>query len=271
MTVHTSLLHTRTATVLDAGDGAELCLGMIATSLPPQCGGPELVGWDWSQWSGAYEDVAGVRWGEFVLTGVYDATVFAFTPSTVKPWDASTAQQPEDPSLPDFTTPCDAPEGGWRVLDPARTTIEAMDRAFQHAAQLDGYAASWVDRARVPVSGPGASPEEQLEATAVQPELTIVNVTVVGDRAAAEESLREIWGGMLCVTTAQRTEAELQRIVDELLPRTEDIRMLSVVNDGMSGTVVLDVVHDDGALQAEMDERYGEGVVEVVSALTPVD
>lgn len=47
--------------------------------------------------------------------------------------------------------------------------------------------------------------------------------------------------------------------------------MLSVVNDGMSGTVVLDVVHDDGALQAEMDERYGEGVVEVVSALTPVD
>ena len=76
---------------------------------------------------------------------------------------------------------------------------------------------------------------------------------------------------MLCVTTAQRTEAELQRIVDELLPRTEDIRMLSVVNDGMSGTVVLDVVHDDGALQAEMDERYGEGVVEVVSALTPVD
>lgn len=122
------------------------------------------------------------------------------------------------------------------MLDPARTTIEAMDRAFQHAAQLDGYAASWVDRARVPVSGPGASP-----------------------------------GGMLCVTTAQRTEAELQRIVDELLPRTEDIRMLSVVNDGMSGMVVLDVVHDDGALQAEMDERYGEGVVEVVSALTPVD
>jgi hypothetical protein len=35
----------------------------------------------------------------------------------------------------------------------------------------------------------------------------------------------------------------------------------------MDGHVLVDVVHDDGSLQAWCDEEYGEGVVLVTSAL----
>ena len=34
-------------TVLDAGTGPELCLGAVAESYPPQCGGPALEDFDW--------------------------------------------------------------------------------------------------------------------------------------------------------------------------------------------------------------------------------
>ncbi|QTV79535.1 hypothetical protein [Microbacterium sp. NIBRBAC000506063] len=51
------------ATVLDDGSGPELCLGGVMESHPPQCGGPALTGWDWSDWEGHYEEASGVRWG----------------------------------------------------------------------------------------------------------------------------------------------------------------------------------------------------------------
>jgi hypothetical protein len=58
-------------TVIDEGKGkgAKLCLGAVLTSLPPQCGGPTLVGWDWADHEGEYEQSRGVRWGVFVVTG----------------------------------------------------------------------------------------------------------------------------------------------------------------------------------------------------------
>ena len=44
------------ATVIDAGSGAELCLGGVDESLPPQCDGPPLVGWDWADHDGDFEE-----------------------------------------------------------------------------------------------------------------------------------------------------------------------------------------------------------------------
>jgi hypothetical protein len=70
-------------TVLDDGDGAELCLGVVLTSLPPQCGGLKLLGWDWQQHDGEYTEQSGVRWGEFIVSGGYDAEADAFTPTHV--------------------------------------------------------------------------------------------------------------------------------------------------------------------------------------------
>ena len=50
-----------TGTLIDSGGGPTLCVGAVATSLPPQCGGPIVDGLDLSGWS---EEAQGVRWGE---------------------------------------------------------------------------------------------------------------------------------------------------------------------------------------------------------------
>jgi len=63
------------AMVLDDGR-PELCLGAIAESWPPQCGGPPIKGWDWSAHDGAFDQQGDVRWGEFMLTGTWDGTTF---------------------------------------------------------------------------------------------------------------------------------------------------------------------------------------------------
>ena len=70
---------TRTpATVMDTGS-PELCLGAVAESYPPQCSGPAVVGWDWADHGGAFEQVGDVRWGEFVVAGRWDGTSLTLT------------------------------------------------------------------------------------------------------------------------------------------------------------------------------------------------
>ncbi|MBZ5737582.1 hypothetical protein [Nocardioides mangrovi] len=71
------LLRTRGALeVIDRGDGPVLCVGVVATSLPPQCDGPALAGWSWREHRGGFESRAGVRFGSFALTGTYDGDTF---------------------------------------------------------------------------------------------------------------------------------------------------------------------------------------------------
>jgi len=48
-------------TVLDDGDGPELRLGGVAESLPPQCGGTKVLGWDWADIEDQ-ESLAGTTW-----------------------------------------------------------------------------------------------------------------------------------------------------------------------------------------------------------------
>ncbi|MDN4160072.1 hypothetical protein [Nocardioides abyssi] len=63
------------ATVMDTGEGApELCLGPVAESWPPQCGGPALVDWDWRAVQGVFERSGTTRWGMFSVTGTWDGT-----------------------------------------------------------------------------------------------------------------------------------------------------------------------------------------------------
>ncbi|NYE20408.1 hypothetical protein [Microbacterium immunditiarum] len=250
-------------TVLDDGDGAELCLGAMAASYPPQCGGPSLVGWDWSRYVGEFEDAAGVRWGSFILTGTYDADADAFTPIEVA--SGADYEWPQV-DMTDFASPCPDPDGGWRVLDEAKATFEAMNATFELAARLDGYATAWMDQSPNPAarSGDSAGSETGMN----DPLLTIVNVRVTGDPAVAEAELREVWGGMLCVTQATRTAAELQAIRTEMMASTPGV--LSAGENGLAGTVDVTVVYDDGRLQARCDAEYGPGVVRITSALVPV-
>lgn len=58
-------------------DLVELCLGPVAESYPPQCGGPAITNWDWASVDGMFEEEGDVRWGMFAVTGTWDGTAFA--------------------------------------------------------------------------------------------------------------------------------------------------------------------------------------------------
>ena len=259
------LLTTRGAvTVIDRGDGAHLCLGGVAESLPPQCAGVPLVEWDWSALDGEYEQQSGVRWGDFAVTGSYDADAGQFTPVEIVP-AAEIPEPPDSPSDEPIGTPCADPDGGWRVVDESRVSLDDFHAATAHASTVEGYAATWVDMSRNPAAG--ADPlDPAVEAQLSDPRYTILNVAVAGDPAAAEASIRALWGGMLCVTRAERTEAELVALLQEII---DGPGVLGGGVDGIAGTVGITVVHDDGSLQEELDDRHGEGLVIVSSALVP--
>jgi hypothetical protein len=66
------------ATVMDTGS-PELCLGPVAESYPPQCGGPPLTDWDWADHEGTYDEQGDVRWGTYLVTGTWDGTSMTAT------------------------------------------------------------------------------------------------------------------------------------------------------------------------------------------------
>ncbi len=61
-------------------DGAapSFCLGPVAESYPPQCGGPAIVGWDWDAVDGE-ESASGVTWGAYAVQGTWDGTRLTVT------------------------------------------------------------------------------------------------------------------------------------------------------------------------------------------------
>jgi len=155
-------------TVMDTGTGpVELCLGAIAESYPPQCGGPAIPDWDWSAASvkGMFEQQGTIRWGTFAVTGTWDGEEFGVT---------------------------DAISGAlYDPMMPSATPTPSPARAY--------------------------------------------------------------------------TDAELQEIATEVgdLPGAQGAY-------GADGHVFLDVIYDDGSLQAWDDEEYGESVVLVTPALLDV-
>jgi hypothetical protein len=149
-------------------------------------------------------------------------------------------------------TPCDEPAGGWRVHDPRRTTYESLDATAVRARRLAGYPGLWLDQPR----------------GNTDPTRLVLNFAFTHDLAARERDLRETWGGALCVSEAPRTERELLRIQDAAAAAAG--RGFLSASSG-HGVVRLEVIHDDGSLQARFDEEYGDGVVDVSSALTPAD
>lgn len=62
-------------------DLVELCLGPVAESYPPQCGGPAITNWDWKSVDGMFEQQGDVRWGTFAVTGTWDGTAFTVSES----------------------------------------------------------------------------------------------------------------------------------------------------------------------------------------------
>ena len=89
-------------TVMDTDttdDLVELCLGPIAESYPPQCGGPAIPNWDWASVEGMFEEQGTIRWGAFAVTGTWDGK--AFTVSDAIPAALYDPMPEEPPTYPD--------------------------------------------------------------------------------------------------------------------------------------------------------------------------
>jgi len=107
-------------TVMDTGS-PELCLGPVAESYPPQCGGPELVGWDWAAHEGTYDQEGDVRWGTYALTGTWDGTSFTAT-------DAVPGAL-YDPAMP-TPTPTPTPATAYDAAELEQIATELQDQEW---------------------------------------------------------------------------------------------------------------------------------------------
>ena len=240
-------------TVIDKGEGRpELCLGGVMESYPPQCsGGVPLIGWDWSDVEG--EETSGqVSWGDYEITGRYDRkslTVLEAGPP------ASPPPESEDP----FESPCEEPADGWETPDPERTRESDREITIKAAEQAEDFSGAWID-----YIGKG-------EPTEFGDNPEILNLAFTGDLDDHEAEARKTWGGALCVAEFERTYDRLRDIQDEFGNANEfGLEVLNTSVDVMENVVDIGVVVIDPATLERIDERYGEGTVEVEAQLEPI-
>lgn len=247
-------LYEGTGLVLDAPErDPEFCLGGVNESLPPQCGGIPMLGWDWSEVDGE-DSAAGTTWGQFNVVGAYDGETF--TVHEVGP-----PKQPESGDSDPIGTPCPEPARGWVAADPARASQEDVVDAQREATGEPDFAGLWVDYYG---ESPGGPTEED-------PGDIILNVAFTGDLERHERELRELWGGPLCVTQHNHTLRELQKIQNTFPADEFELETLWSSLDVVGGMVEIGVVVVDEETRHRIDERYGEGVVQLEPALKPID
>jgi hypothetical protein len=260
-------LYEADGTVLeDASHGPELCLGGIALSLPPQCGGVPLANWDWDAVDGE-QSGSGTTWGEFHVVGTYDDGVLTVTEvGPAKPDGVDAAAG----SVRSFATSCPEPAAGWQAVEPGLELEEDFAAGAAIAQARPDHVALWVDYA-------GDLTAEEVDQMMVDgtPVAKIMNVVVTGDLAATEAAIRKAWLGPLCVVQHDgKTQKELQAIRAEAERFVQEELGLEMTwsSEGDVGLaaeigVVIDV---DGAGQAELEARYGPGMVKLFPGLRPV-
>lgn len=239
-------------TVLESPDhGAELCLGGIAESYPPQCSGLPIPNWDWSKVEGE-ESASGTTWGTFHVVGTYDGSAFTILEVGI--------YEPPSSDHVDFTAPCPEPSGGWVAVDLARAT-DADLRAVMHAAEgAPDSAGFWIDYV--------GEPSENTEDGEI-----IAVAAFTGDLGVHEADLRELWGGPLCVTQHERTQAVLHRIQTELSGDVgEELELKTTWSsvNVVDNRVEVGVVVASEEVVAAVEDRYGASAVLLIPALEPV-
>ena len=218
----------------------------LRESLPPQCSGPDVVGWDWSAVNGE-RSAAGTTWGDYTLVGTFDGTTFTLT----RPARSST---PSDRAAQAGTQPDFRPRCGNLSGVPGRlTTARDLGRARKAAASSPFVGAVWV----TPRSGPD-----------------VLNVRFARNAKRLERALRRLYRGPICVTEGGPTRARLRTIsTDVVRRRTELFGPNALIASGAyetEGIVEVRVIWDRGGVQEALDQRYGAGVVRMVPMLRPV-
>lgn len=228
------------ATVLESPDhGPQLC-GMVATSYPPQCGGPDIIGWDWSTVTA--ESANGTTWGGYVVTGTWDGAALTLTEPAVVDDGTFLIPAPE----PDFRAPCPEPAGGWAPTGPAGSSSSLLGPAMARAEASPGYAGAWIDEPRM-----------------------ILVVRTTGDAGRLETELRSVWGGNLCVQGGARFSYA------ELLAAQRDLSgepgLSASGPDVVANRLDVQVLVATAERQQELDARFGVGLVQLHGLLQPLD
>jgi hypothetical protein len=121
---------TAVTTVLQEGEGPPvLCIGGVAESFPPQCDGPEVIGWDWDAVEAESEQ--DTTWGMYTVKGTWDGESFHLTDAA----DGATESGalPDDPRL-------DPDNAGTVGSDMSETeTQELQDEVFDDLGGLSGW------------------------------------------------------------------------------------------------------------------------------------
>lgn len=238
------------ATVLEnQAHGPQLCQA-VAESLPPQCGGPDIVGWKWDGLP--HESVNGTKWGSFILTGTFDGKSFTLT----EPAKADDGSFKPFEKKPDFTSPCPGP---LKPVDLAKATDDAMQAANALVAGDPDFGGLWIDQ---------TPPPTDLATPANDPAKLVLNIRFTKDLKRHETEIRKVWGGALCLSLARHTEAELQRIQDEV---SNEPGMSWTSTDVVTGTVEIGVFVAREGRQRELDTKYGVGLVTLYGTLQPID
>ena len=249
-----------TATVLqDKSHGPELCLSGVLDSLPPQCGGVPVTNWRWDQVDGE-ESRNGTTWGVYRVVGTYDGTSFTVVETGAPERQPPPSAQERFEDEP--KTPCQEPEGGWKVPDPAHRSERYLEPVSKAAEAEPDFAGLWLS-----YLGPMG------DNVAEDPGEFVLNVAFTGDLARHETQLRSRWGGRLCVTRQQRTYRELLRIQRQLqgsAGKELGLRVLGTSVDEYANAVDLQVVVLEERERAALEARYGGGAVETTAALTPL-
>ncbi|NLE98816.1 MAG: hypothetical protein GX596_12650 [Propionibacterium sp.] len=226
----------------------ELCTSWGA-SLPPACGGPEVIGEiDWGALDAT--DHGGVRWVDSAwVVGHFDDARETFTlsaPPTLEPPAGVTPTTP--PEIPDFPPLCEDPRRG--ATEDGATDEMALNAAL---TDLPGYVIAYVSDGR-----------------------NFFNVIVQGDPEVAHAQLREVWQGDLCVvqrdlpTAADRSAAAEAVFAD---PELQGF-LISGGAGGVEGTVDFQLLVADEYTVARIHDLTSPFVdpddVRITEAFQPV-
>lgn len=94
-------------TVLENEEHGPQLAAVVAQSYPPQGGGMDVEGWDWA--TVAHEEAAGTRWGQYLVTGVFDGESFELTEEPIPAAEVDMADYPHlEPAEPELPEPAEA-------------------------------------------------------------------------------------------------------------------------------------------------------------------
>jgi hypothetical protein len=145
-------------------------------------------------------------------------------------------------------------------VDRARVT-DADLRAVMHAAEREPDSAGfWIDYVGEPSEN---TKEGEIIAVAA----------FTGKLEGHKADLRELWGGPVCVTQHERTQAELDRIQEELggeVGASLGFQVTWSAGNVVDNRVEVGVVVAGEEVVAAVAERYGAGAVLLMPALEPV-